>query len=118
MNDETKRLVEAAERFLSWQQNMMELRRNQKVARIIRAGRKWGKVSFKDLRKKFDSEQKSLEMMEPFRRLYLETLFEVNGNLDTIALAQRALVEQSEKRNALLEKQNALLEVILKWEKV
>jgi hypothetical protein len=34
---------------------------------------------------------------DPFRFLYLRSLFEIAGNLDTIALCQRALVEQSEK---------------------
>lgn len=32
-----------------------------------------------------------------FRFLYLRSLFEIAGNLDSIALCQRALVEQAEK---------------------
>lgn len=54
-------------------------------------------MSYKGLREKFEASSEELNNLDVFRRLYLESLFEINGNLDTIALTQRALVELNER---------------------
>lgn len=40
--------------------------------------------------------------LDNFRALYLMTLFEINGNLDTIALSMRAIVEQADAKGGLV----------------
>lgn len=54
-------------------------------------------MSFKNLKQKFELENDNLRSMEPFKRLYLAAMFEINGNLDTLALSSRALLVLLEK---------------------
>lgn len=55
-------------------------------------------MGFRDLKSGFDEHAPVIEQMEPFKKLYLKALFEIAGNLDTLALCARAQVELGEKQ--------------------
>lgn len=81
-------------------------------------------MSFQNLKHAFDAvfelkrgkEIVGTSELDPFRALYLKTLFEINGNLDTIAIAQRAQAETHDKMllglKALVEQNERLLTLL------
>jgi len=91
----------AVERFLDWRDRGFAIQKQKRVdgiKRSMRRGRrKEADVSFKNLKADFEAAEKAghFAKMEPFRHLYLKTLFELNGNLDTLALAARVVQEQA-----------------------
>jgi hypothetical protein len=69
-------------------------------------------MSFRDLKSKFDyhgEELAKLAKADPYKYLFLMCLFEINGNLDTIALTSRATVEN---QGVMLAKMAPIVEFI------
>lgn len=54
-------------------------------------------MGFRELQKEVDTALSQLPLDDPFRRTYLKILFEINGNLDSMSLSLRALVEIQDK---------------------
>jgi hypothetical protein len=69
------------------------------------------KMGYRDLQKILDVSLPELQK-DPFRFSYIHCLREINGNLDTIALCQRALVELTERHVKAQEKIVSLLLMI------
>ena len=60
-------------------------------------------MGFREMKENFDADRAEIEKLDVFRRNYLRCLFEIAGNLDTIAICQRALVEQADKTRAIIQ---------------
>ncbi len=54
-------------------------------------------MGFRDLRTKFEENSSNISELDVFRKLYLASLFEIAGNLDTLALMARAQLELADQ---------------------
>ncbi len=59
-------------------------------------------MSFRNLKAEFEAQSKELQKLDPFKRMYLICLYEIAGNLDTLALSSRAIIELLGKQNEIL----------------
>lgn len=59
-------------------------------------------MGFREMKEAFNNDAAEIEKLDVFRRNYLRCLFEIAGNLDTVALCSRALVEQADKSREIL----------------
>lgn len=59
-------------------------------------------MGFREMKDGFEQDAAEIAKLDVFRRNYLRCLFEIAGNLDTIALCSRAMVEQADKTREIL----------------
>jgi hypothetical protein len=59
-------------------------------------------MGFREMKEDFDRDAAEIQKLDVFRRNYLRCLFEIAGNLDTVALCSRAMVEQADKTREIL----------------